>query len=187
MVQKSKILGKSSIIFVTIGTTNFKFDRLFKTIDKVLTDLNFKSKLIVQVGESDYKWHYKNITVHKYISPILMNRYLLKADRIITHGGFGSLFLISKKAKIMPLVIPRLKKFGEHIDNHQRDFVNFIRKKFPSNLKRYFVIEELIEKQILDYLTKKPAVNYLKKNFSERNKNLIFKKLSFYIENIDKK
>ena len=46
------------------------------------------------------------------------NNYLLKADIIITHGGVGSI-LNALKLKKKVIAVPRLAKYGEHINDHQ--------------------------------------------------------------------
>ena len=182
MVSKSKILGESSLIFVTVGSTDFKFNRLFYYIETALLSLKSKAQLVVQAGPTDYKWKYKNITIRKYLSPKKMSFYYSKADRIIIHGGFGSLFLLSGKAKIMPLVIPRLKKYKEQVNNHQKDFLTFLKKKSPQNLKKFFVDTELINKPILDYVKNQPQKNYIDTLiFSKNNKKMFIKQLRRYI------
>ena len=41
-----------------------------------------------------------------------------EANLIITHGGVGSIVSSLEKGKKV-LVVPRLKKFGEHVNDHQ--------------------------------------------------------------------
>jgi|SRR3989344_4655713 len=182
MVPKSKLLGKPSLIFVTVGSTNFKFDRLFFFIEKTLLSLKSNTKLIVQTGPSDYKWTYKNIKIKKYLLPYEISLFYSKADRIIIHGGFGSLFLLSKNAKVMPLILPRLRKYREHVNNHQKNFLTFLKNKSPKKLKKYFVDSEFIEKPILKYIKHIPQKNYIDVLiFSENNKKQLLEQLEQYI------
>jgi UDP-N-acetylglucosamine transferase subunit ALG13 len=41
-----------------------------------------------------------------------------RADAVVTHAGVGSI-LCARGAGHTPVVIPRLKRFGEHVDDHQ--------------------------------------------------------------------
>lgn len=139
MVSKSQILGKPSLIFVTVGSTNFPFNRLFIAIDNALEELKTNVKLIAQVGPSTYKWKYNNIQLYPFLKPKKIERILSKADKIITHGGPGTLFLISKNTKCMPFIVPRLKIYNEHVNNHQQEFISF----FFKNEYRFQSVQEL--------------------------------------------
>jgi hypothetical protein len=160
MVSKSKILGKPSIILISIGTTEFPFHRV-------------TSKL-------------KNLNKDKYkiISDILLPDKLVSSikttDKIIIHGGPATIYLAVKYARFIPLIIPRLVKYGEHVDNHQLYFVKYLRNKLPDNLKKYFVIDEKVDGLINDYLKEKGVNNNLDK-FLFLNKNELTKNLNLYL------
>ena len=47
-----------------------------------------------------------------------MDKYIDEADLVITHGGVGTIFSALKKNKKV-IAIPRLEKYGEHINDHQ--------------------------------------------------------------------
>ena len=53
---------------------------------------------------------------------------IAKADVVICHGGIGVITDCLRSGKT-PLVIPRRKSFGEHVDDHQVEIVNFLSKK----------------------------------------------------------
>ena len=50
-----------------------------------------------------------------------MNNLMEKADIIITHGGPATFMNVIANGK-RPVVVPRRKKFGEHVNDHQLDF-----------------------------------------------------------------
>ena len=54
-----------------------------------------------------------------------MKLYMNTADVIITHGGPSS-FMEAMAAGKVPVVIPRYAKFGEHVNDHQGDFVQLV-------------------------------------------------------------
>jgi UDP-N-acetylglucosamine transferase subunit ALG13 len=49
------------------------------------------------------------------------SRCITEADLVILHGGAGSVIHAIHAGKI-PVVMPRLAKYGEHVDDHQVEF-----------------------------------------------------------------
>ncbi len=104
------------MIFVTIGTQKFPFDRLLKKIDELIESGFIKEKVIAQVGNSAYSPRFYEYT--DYIKEKRFNELLGKSRIIITHGGVGTItkgLTMHKKV----LIVPRLKKYNEHVDDHQ--------------------------------------------------------------------
>lgn len=184
MVSKSKILGKRSLIFVTVGSTNFSFDRLFAAVDNALQELKIEAQLVVQMGTSTYEWKYKNIRLYQYLKPKEMEDLFKKADKIITHAGFGTLFLLSSKSKYMPFIVSRLNYYKEHINNHQKDFIDFLIKNSKINLKP-FIASEKLTSDLVDYLSSVPKSNFLKQAiFHQCNLNKISMNINNYLNQI---
>lgn len=188
MVQKGKILGKSSLIFVTVGTTNFSFNRLFFVIDNVLSQMKSEAKLIVQSMDLSYQWKYKNVLVEQFFTPLQMKKIIKVSDKIITHAGYGTLFLISQFSKTMPLVVARIFNHKEHVDNHQVLFTEFVKNKFEARLKKYFINEETeLINYVIEYLSDDLKVNELKSLFFNLNhKKNLFTKLERFINRLKK-
>jgi len=102
------------MIFVVLGTQDKSFERLLKAIDEQIEMKNIKEKVIVQAGSTKYKS--KNM---KILIPIKdFNSYIKKSKYIISHGGVGTI-LDAIKMKKKVIVVPRLKEYGEHENNHQ--------------------------------------------------------------------
>ncbi|MGF7119187.1 glycosyltransferase [Methanobacterium oryzae] len=131
------------MIFVTVGMSSYKFDRLLIAMDKIATEIN--EEVIMQTGCSDFVP--ENTTFYNYLSRKEMDRLYEKARVIISHGGVGSVIagIIQKKPL---LVVPRLKQYNEHYDNHQVEFVSKIKEE-----KKAIIIDN--PKEILSYLLKK--------------------------------
>lgn len=181
MVSKGKILGKSSLILLTVGSSSFHFDRLFYFLDKELVKLNENSRLIAQVGNSKYIWRYKNISLFDYLSPDKLASLIKEADKIISHGGLISIYLAVKYSKNNPLIVPRRKEHNEHVDNHQFYFIKFLKEKLPTQLKKYFVDSE-VDLFLRDYLRERPKKNTLGQYlFLDSSKKQITKKLEKFI------
>ena len=106
------------MILVTLGTQSQKFYRLLDAIEQLDTD----EEIIVQAGGSaDYKS--KKMKIFDFISYDEMQKYIDKADLIITHGGTGSIIMPLQKGKKI-IAAPRLEKYEEHINDHQKEIVD---------------------------------------------------------------
>lgn len=117
------------MIFLTVGTTKFHFNRLLKAVDEVLTGFEKPESLMVQKGTSDYRFKYKKKDVFGEISFENMVSSMKKARVIICHGGPATIFLALKHGRNKPLVVPRSKEFGEHVDNHEVYFAQFLKRR----------------------------------------------------------
>lgn len=107
------------MIFVTVGTHEQAFNRLVKHIDDLKRDGFIKEEVIIQTGFSTYEPMY--CTHSKLFSYQLMIKNVSDARIVITHGGPSSFIMPMQIGKI-PIVVPRLKQFGEHVNNHQLEF-----------------------------------------------------------------
>ena len=104
------------MIFVVLGTQDKSFERLLKAIDEQIEMKNIKEKVIVQAGSTKYKS--KNMKILDLIPIKDFNSYIKKSKYIISHGGVGTI-LDAIKMKKKVIVVPRLKEYGEHENNHQ--------------------------------------------------------------------
>jgi UDP-N-acetylglucosamine transferase subunit ALG13 len=108
------------MILVMLGTQNNSFERLLKELDRLKEKKIIKEKIIVQAGYT--KYNSKNLEVFDFIDKDKLNEYQSKADIIITHGGVGSIVSSLLKDKKV-IAVPRLQKYNEHVNNHQKDIV----------------------------------------------------------------
>ena len=104
------------MIFLTVGTQDKPFTRIIEAVEQAVIDGKIKDEVIVQAGNTKYES--KVLNVLNYVPFDKFNDYLLKADIIITHGGVGSI-LNALKLKKKVIAVPRLEKYGEHINDHQ--------------------------------------------------------------------
>ena len=100
------------MIFAMVGTHEQQFDRMVRAVDELNTD----EKRIIQYGYSEYVP--VNAEGYKFLDFDDVKNYMLEASAVITHGGTGSVMLALSLGKI-PIVAPRYKQHGEHVDNHQ--------------------------------------------------------------------
>jgi len=110
-----------SNVFVTVGTHKQPFDRLPKKIDSLKTG----DKFFVQSGNCGYRP--QNVEYSQFLSPAEVRGKTRWADIIVSHCGAGSIInaLSNRKALIL---IPRLKKFNEHTDDHQLELARALEK-----------------------------------------------------------
>lgn len=104
------------MIFTMVGTHEQQFDRLVKAVD----DLDTTHKRVIQYGYSTYEA--RHCEAEKFLPFDTVRNYILSADVVITHSGTGSVMLALSLGK-KPIVAPRYKKFGEHVDDHQLQLV----------------------------------------------------------------
>jgi UDP-N-acetylglucosamine transferase subunit ALG13 len=100
------------VIFVTVGTTHFQFDRLLAAVAALETD----EELVVQRGPS--RVPLGDARVIDFLSFDELNDHVRQADTVITHAGVGSIMVALSQGK-RPIVVPRLQRFGEAVDDHQ--------------------------------------------------------------------
>jgi UDP-N-acetylglucosamine transferase subunit ALG13 len=104
------------LIFVTVGTHDQGFERLVRKIDDLVEEKKIRDNVIIQTGYTEYKP--KACKWFKFVSPQEFEKICKKSSLIITHAGVGSIMTCLKFSKSI-IVVPRLKKFNEHRDDHQ--------------------------------------------------------------------
>ena len=105
------------MIFVTLGSQKFQFDRLLQAVDELQTD----EEIFAQIGYSEYKP--KHSKYKRFLDRDEFDKIMDSSNIVITHGGTGAIIGAVKKGKKV-IAVPRLKKYGEHVDDHQIQLVN---------------------------------------------------------------
>ena len=108
------------MILVLLGTQNNSFDRLLNEIEKCIDNNKITDRVVVQSGYTNYTSD--KMEIFDFISTSELNKLLLDADLIITHGGVGSIINAIKLGKKV-IAVPRLAKFGEHVNDHQLQII----------------------------------------------------------------
>lgn len=165
------------MIFVTVGTHEEQFDRLIKEIDELAQERYLTDKIHVQTGYSKYEL--KNLQGKKMYTYKEMDCLYNEANIIITHGGPASIFSAISRGKV-PIVVPRNPEYGEHVDNHQIKFCEYMEKK-----KKVIAVYDIkdLRKKILEYdnLTKDFDIS------NSNNKKEFINKLMEYMNHIKAK
>ena len=113
------------MILVLLGTQNNSFHRLLEEIEKNITNGNITDKVIIQSGFTKYESD--KMKIFDMIPQEELNNIIKKADLVITHGGVGSIMSAVKMGKKV-IAVPRLKKYGEHVNDHQLEIINTFKK-----------------------------------------------------------
>ncbi len=104
------------MIFIALGSQRFQFNRLLKTVDELIGQKKIKEQVFAQRGHSDYQP--ENFAYKNFLNMDEFNTIIKKADLVLCHGGAGVMMRAMKQGKRV-VGVPRLKKYGEHVDDHQ--------------------------------------------------------------------
>ena len=115
------------MILVLLGTQNNSFHRLLEEVQKNIDNKNVKEEVVVQKGYT--KFESENMTLYTQLPVDKLQQLIEKADLVITHGGVGSIISSIQKGKKV-IAIPRLKKYGEHVNDHQYDIIKSLSQRF---------------------------------------------------------
>lgn len=104
------------MIFVTVGSRNYPFDRLFRKLDELYENGTLNEEMFAQIGTSTYKpLHY---AYKDFITPEEFAKKVEEADIVVSHGASGSIMKALNAGKKV-IAVTRLEKYGEHINDHQ--------------------------------------------------------------------
>lgn len=162
------------MIFVTLGSQKFQFNRLLKAVDELVEKRLIKEKVLAQVGYSDYIP--KNYEYKKFLDREEFDSLMQQSHLVITHSGTGAIMGAVNHGKKV-IAVPRNAMFGEHVDDHQLQILkqfeamNIICACYdPKDLCYY--IEEIERFPLSEY---------------QSNTNVIIENIDQYIKSIFKK
>ena len=109
------------MIYVTLGTMFLDFPRLIRKMDEIARDTG--EEIIIQTGMGktipasckhfDFKPHDEILNIQR------------EARVIVCHAGIGSV-LDALQVRRPFVAVPRLKKYGEHMNDHQIDLARAV-------------------------------------------------------------
>lgn len=106
------------MILVLLGTQNNDFHRLLNEIEKNIENGNINEEVIVQAGFTKYKSN--KMKIFDLTPKENLEKLIKQANLIITHAGVGSIEMSLEQNKKV-IAVPRLKKYGEHVNDHQKE------------------------------------------------------------------
>jgi UDP-N-acetylglucosamine transferase subunit ALG13 len=108
------------LIFVTVGSQKFQFNRLLQHIDDLIDRKVIQEEVFAQTGFSNYQP--KNYSCQDFLDSNEFAQKVKDSRIVITHGGTGSIMGAVKEGKKV-IAVPRLSRYGEHVDDHQEQIV----------------------------------------------------------------
>jgi beta-1,4-N-acetylglucosaminyltransferase len=103
------------MILVTVGTNEARFDRLLRAAQCVGLD----EDIVVQYGSCSVRP--SPATLYEEVSYQELVELVRAARAVVAHAGAGIVLTSLANGK-RPIVMPRLKRFGEAVDDHQLHF-----------------------------------------------------------------
>jgi len=134
------------MIFVTVGNDFRSFDRLLRKMDEIA--LRIPSDMAIQRGYS--KYFPRNVKHFDFVPLDTAVEYIRKARLVVSHAGIGTIMLC-KKYGIPLLILPRRKKYGEVMNDHQLEIAKILEEKGDENVHVIYE-EDQLEEKIMDVL-----------------------------------
>ena len=156
------------MILITLESQKFQFNRLLIEIDRLVEEKKINEEVFAQIGYSDYRP--KNYKYKEFLDRDEFAEIMSRCNKVITHGGTGAIVGAVKRGKKV-IAVPRLAKYGEHVDDHQLQIIEqFTEMNFILGVKEVDEIENklmnLDEECFKDYVSNteniiKSIENYL--------------------------
>lgn len=105
------------LILVLCGTQKQDFTRIMRLVEPIAD----QEEIVVQAGHNEYDTD--KMKLFSFIPNEEMNELYERANLIVTHAGAGSILQGIKHNKKI-IAVPRLKKYHEHVNDHQIELAN---------------------------------------------------------------
>ncbi len=130
------------MIFVTVGSQKFQFNRLLAFVDDLLDHKIIEEEVFAQTGYSDYQP--RNYKYQAFLDREEYHQKMHESEIVITHGGTGAIMGAVKEGKWV-IAVPRLCIYGEHVDDHQEQVVfQLINERIIIGVKKLEDMKEVI-------------------------------------------
>ena len=110
------------MIFVTIGMHTAGFHRLIKKMDDIAGTIS--EEVVMQIGYT--KYIPQNAKYFKFVTAEELKKLCHEARIVVTHGAMTIIDALEQGTPV--IAIPRLQKYGEHLNDHQLYFVQELEK-----------------------------------------------------------
>ncbi|MBD2176114.1 sugar transferase [Pseudanabaena sp. FACHB-1998] len=159
------------MLLIIVGTEEYQFNALMHWIELLLKYQLIKEEVLVQYGSSTYLPD--GARAYRKLSDQELLAFIDSASLIISHCDEGvAQFLEDKDTPYV--LVPRLQRFREHIDNHQMEVADDFERRgiaiarSPGDLVKFIklqqtseVVPQVDETQLCEYLKDKYQANKL--------------------------
>lgn len=137
------------MIVYTLGTIFFPFDRATAWLQVLLEKEIIVEPVLLQHGSTSVaRLRHPLLTSVVSLSRKEMHESVTQASLVIAHAGQGSTRMLAEM-KTCFVLLPRLKRYGEHVDDHQLLFASTVEK---------FGIHYCTElDQLINYVKERPS------------------------------
>lgn len=108
------------MVFVTVGSQKFQFDRLIKAVDTLVASGTVEGGAFAQTGACTYVP--EHMSHEAFLDREAFRARMDECNVVVTHGGTGAIIGAVKDGKKV-IAVPRLAQYGEHVDDHQTEIV----------------------------------------------------------------
>ena len=108
--------GELPLVVVTVGTDHHPFDRLVRWVDAWAGAARRPITCFVQTGTSTVTPRVAEWASH--VSRDELRSLMSNAAAVVCHGGPATI-MDCRRAGVKPVVVPRRRALGEHVDDHQ--------------------------------------------------------------------
>lgn len=125
------------MILVTVGMHTAGFERLIRKMDELAGTLN--EEVVMQIGHTRYTP--QNTQYFDFTTEGRLKELCQKARVVVTHGAMTIVDALEQGTPVV--VVPRLKRYNEVIDDHQLDFATELERE--GKVIAVYEVEELEE------------------------------------------
>lgn len=150
---ETKKIDDSPVILVTVGTSQYDFNRLFTLLAELPLYQDKRVKWVIQAAHNKVTQLPANGEVVEMISRDEMESLVKGASLVISHCGIGSInLMLSYQKKVV--FVPRVAKYNEFSDDHQLQIANEISSDLftvalPDTPMPELTFDELVERELL--------------------------------------
>jgi UDP-N-acetylglucosamine transferase subunit ALG13 len=118
--QDARVRPEDLVIFATCGSSPARFSRMMEALGALPPE-----ELQVQHGPVSPP---PCASAYDYLPFNRMVELIEAADVVVSHAGVGSI-MCALRAGHVPIVFPRLKRYGETVDDHQAELAEALAKR----------------------------------------------------------
>lgn len=113
------------MILITVGSSIFPFFRMTTLVAQLAHTIQRHEPIIFQYGHAAPDFLDSHTKAYAFLPHATLLSHIRRARLIICHGGPATIYEALSFGKI-PWVLPREQRYGEHLNNHQVDFADFM-------------------------------------------------------------
>jgi UDP-N-acetylglucosamine transferase subunit ALG13 len=112
------VSDRPPFVFATVGTDHHPFDRLIEWVDRWGAARGGAVNILVQSGTAHPP---RNVAWIPFVTHEQATEALHRATAVVCHAGPGTV-MSCRSIGLIPIVVPRTARLGEHVDDHQVSF-----------------------------------------------------------------